>query len=573
MNKAEINQQLQNLLNENSINKDIQKQANDLFVDFSEMLKQSEEEQKQKFLNDGGDIVEFTYSLSEEDQQFNNLKTTFSQRLEKQKSEKKSEREQSLTDRKQIIKELEAIVKTDVKNLGKHFRKANELQERWKATKHYDADEFNELESQYKNDLDKFYYNANIAKDAIELDYQKNLVAKEKVLQKIRDLVSETDVNTLERRIRQYEKEWYRVGPVKREIRDESKQKLADVVASLNPTLDKLYEDQKEILQENLQKKIKLCEQLNELLGVEYNSPKKLQEASDKVIALQNEWKEIGRSEEQDRIWDVFNSACDSFFDSKRAFFHEIADNRKENKNEKEKLIKQAESKADSTDWRKTSNYLIQLQKQWKKIGPAHPAEDQKLWNRFRKACDRFFDSRSEYYKERDKEYEKNLDMKNTLIQQLKDFTISENTNKDIEKLQAFEKEYKNIGFVPFKQKDKVHKAFFSTLNKHYESLNIDRKEKAKMRFESKVKAMATGRKPDKTLNYEKNKIRQQMKELENKLAQYENNFSIVSGKKDNPLLKGILKDRHNTEKKLERLQMQLGMVNEAKAGKFDEEE
>ena len=573
MTKAEINEQLREILEQESLSKNNQQQANELLVAYSELLQQSEADQKEEFINDGGDSVEFSYSTTEEDIEFNNLKTTYQQRLNKQKEEKQTDKQESLEARKQIIKELESIVKTDVKNLGKHFRKASELQDRWKATKHYDTEEFNELESQYKGDLDQFYYNANIVKDAIELDYQKNLEAKEKVLLKIRELKDETDVNTLERKIRQYEKEWYRVGPVKREIRDESKEKLAAAVDSLQPTLDKLYEDQKELLQENLQKKIQICERLNEILGKDYNSPKQFQEASDRVIALQNEWKEIGRSEEQERIWEVFNSACDSFFDSKRSYFRDLADNRKENKQEKEKLIQKAESKTDSTDWKKTSNYLIDLQKQWKKIGPAHPAEDQKLWNRFRSACDKFFDARSEHYKERDKKYAENLQMKNTIIQQIKDFSPSGNTGKDVEKLQGFEKEYKSIGFVPYKQKDKVHKEFYGALNSHYENLNIDRKEKAKMRFESKVKAMATGRKPDKTLNYEQNKIRQQMKELEQKLAQYENNFSIVSGNKDNPLLKGILKDKRETERKLERLKMQLGMVKDAKAGKFDEEE
>ena len=163
--------------------------------------------------------------------------------------------------------------------------------------------------------------------------------------------------------------------------------------------------------------------------------------------------------------------------------------------------------------------------------------------------------------------------MKNTIIEQIKEFSGSGNAGKDVEQLQEFEKQYKSIGFVPFKQKDKVHKEFYAALNSHYENMNIDRKEKAKMRFESKVKAMATGRKPDKTLNYEQNKIRQQMKELEQKLAQYENNFSIVSGDKNNPLLKGILNDQKVTARKLEQLKMQLGMVKDAKAGKFDEEE
>ena len=162
MKKAEINQQLTELLQQENLSKESQETANNLFVSFSELLSKSEEEQKEQFINDGGDSVEFSYTASEEDITYKNLKTTYQQRLDKQREEKQSNRNHSLQERKQIIKELEAIVKTDVKNLGKHFRKASELQDRWKATTHFDNTEFNELESQYKSDLDQFYYNANI---------------------------------------------------------------------------------------------------------------------------------------------------------------------------------------------------------------------------------------------------------------------------------------------------------------------------------------------------------------------------------------------------------------------------
>lgn len=572
MKKSEIINQLQELVNAENL-EEVKQEAEQLFVAFTEQLQAGMVELKEQFVNDGGDALEFKYEHSEEDLQFNNLKTTFEQRLQHKKEEQSTNKSEALNERKKIISELEAIVKTDVKNLGKHFRKASELQDRWKATEHYDTDEFNELDSKYKSDLDKFYYNAQIVKDAIELDYQKNKTAKAKVIEKIKSLGDETDVTTLERKIRQYEKEWFRVGPVKKEIREESKQELADAVESLQPKLDELYENQKELLQENLTKKLAICERLNAVLDEEYTSPKQYQQAADKVIALQEDWKDVGRSNENDRIWEVFKGSCDSFFDSKRNFFKNLSGKRKENKDQKEELIKKAESLKNSTDWKKTSNALIQLQKKWKTIGPAHPAEDQKLWNRFRGACDTFFNARKEHYKERDKEYAENLAMKNTLIDQVKEFKTTGNTGKDVQQLQGFEKQYKSIGFVPFKQKDKIHKAFYGAINKHYESLDINKQEKNKMRFESKIKSMATGRKPDKTLNYERNKIKQRMDELKNTLAQYENNFNIVSGDKNNPLLKTVLKNKRDAERELESLAMQISLIKDAKAGKFDEEE
>lgn len=572
MTKLDINNELKELLEQTEITKEVQEKVENLTIQYAGFRKESEEKQLQEFLNGGGDSVEFKYEYEEEDLHFKDLKTTFDQRLKKQKDAYQFEKSESLETKKSLLSELKLIVKTDVKNLGKHFRKASELQEKWRAVKSYDSETFHDLDNEFKINLDKFYYNAKIVKDAIELDYQKNYQAKEKVLEKILELKDETDVQTLERKIRQYEKEWYRVGPVKRELRDESKQKLEDAVATLQPVLDKLYENQDELLRENLGKKIKVCEKLNDLLGKELNSPKHYQEASEKVIALQEEWRDIGRSEEHERIWEVFHSACDSFFDSKREYFKNLASSRKDNKDEKVKLIEEAEKVKDSTDWKKTSNFLINLQKKWKKIGPAHPSEDQKLWNQFRKACDVFFDARSEHYKERDKKYEVNLEMKKTLIAQLKEFKPSGNTGKDIQLLQDFEKQYKSIGFVPFKQKDKVHNAFYGSLNQLYNSLNIDREDKAKMRYESKIKAMATGNKPTKTLDYERNKIIQRMTEIKQTLAQYENNVTF-SGNDNNPLVKSIKKNIKSAERELKDLEIQLSLVRDAKRGKYDEEE
>jgi len=571
MTKAEINARLQALLEQDEqISNATEQEVETLNLSYAELRKQSEDQQLQAFINGGGDSVEFSYTADEEDENYKNLKTTFDQRLKKQKAEKAQSKQNAFDEKRSIITELQAIAKTDVKNLGKNFQTANKLQDRWKALPHQSDDTSVQLENEYKHLLDTFYYDAKIVKDAIELDYQRNHVAKKKVIEKIVELSSETDARLLEQKIRQYEKEWYRVGPVKRDIRDESKQELENAVAGLQGHLDSLYENQQELLTENLGKKIALCERLNELLGKSYSSPKQQQQAADKVIALQNEWKEIGRSTENDRIWDVFRGACDSFFEQKRDFFKHLASNRKENKTNKQDLIEKAEKNQNSTDWKKTADYMIGLQKEWKKVGPAHPAEDQKLWEKFRGACDVFFNARKESFKDRDKEYIVNLEKKQTIISELEEFKPTGNVGKDMSELQKFEKEYQGIGYVPFKQKDKIHKAFYDKLNALYSSMNINKKEKDKMRYENRVKSMATGKKPDKTLNYEQNKLKQELSELNTKLSQYENNINIVSSGKENPLVKMVQKNMNDTKRQIEQKQMQLNLIRDAKQGNLN---
>ncbi len=573
MTKQEINKQLEEILQHKQITEHDQEEYNRLSILYSELKQNSSDQQLQDFINTGGDEIEFSYQLDDEDSKYNNLSTTYKQRFEKQINQELERKAQAIEQRKQLISELRGIAKTDVKNLGKNFQIANDVQDRWKEIPEDNSPETEMLEREYKILLDTFYYDAQIVKDAIELDYQKNLEAKQKVVEKIRLLHTEEDVITLEKKIKQYEKEWYRIGPVKREIRDESKQELESAVESLQPKLDELYQEQEGLLEENFNKKIALCKELNTVLDKAYNTPKQYQQAADRVIDLQNQWREIGRSTKNDEVWEIFSKACDSFFDQKRDYFKHLASNRKENKQAKLALIEQAEKYKDSSDWKGTSKQLIGLQKQWKSIGPAHPAEDQRLWERFRSTCDYFFNKRKDHFKEQDAEYQENLEKKNALISELKEFAGNDISPSDIKELQIFERKYKEIGYVPFKQKDRVHKEFFGTLNEIYNKLNIDQEEKQRLRYETKIKSIAKGKKPDKSLAYEKNKISQRIKELQSKIAQYENNFSFSSDSSESPIAKMIMKDRKAAENELQSLELQLELIKQAKSGKYNVEE
>lgn len=594
MKKADIIEKLGEIASMETLTSEALLSFEDLKQNYEQLLNQLNQELKAKFIEEGGQESDFVSSKDEEDSIIESriflIEAKNDEQVKQSESESPDGQQESLVKedkhsqfthtveeaiefKNQLNQRLDSILKTDVKNLGKNFKIASEVQDLWKSAKHKGTKELHDLEVQYKAKLDEFYYKAKIVKDSIELDYEKNKQAKDKVIEKILTLKDETNVRNLEQKIRQYEKEWFRVGPVKKDIREESKQQLEDAVATLQPTLDKLYENEKDLLAENLKKKISICEQLNDVLGKEFKSPKQFQQASDTVIQLQSSWKEIGRSDENDRIWEVFRSACDNFFNAKRDFFKNLADNRKVNKQAKLELIAKAEEVKESTDWKKISNYLVGLQKEWKAVGPAHPSEDQKLWVQFRSICDTFFDARSAHYKDQDKEYDENLRLKKEVIQRLETFALTGNSRDDIKQLQAFEKEYSAIGFVPFKQKDKIHRAFFETLNTFYDTLNVDRKDKEKMRLETRIKSMATGNKPERTLNFEENKIRQQIGEVRQQLASYANNVSFTKGNENNPFVKSIKKNIKDAERELENLKLQLQLVKDAKSGKLTQAE
>ncbi|MBX2846258.1 MAG: DUF349 domain-containing protein [Saprospiraceae bacterium] len=561
MEKAVLNHQLETLLQNNEDVLPLAEQVEHIHIQFSELMEASRKEQLQSFLNEGGDELEFNYSPDAEDLRYNDLHTTFKQRHDKQVSTIQEAKENVLTTKKQIIDELKAITKTDKKSLRSSYDKAKKLQERWEQSGPNNNDELLQLESEYKYNIELFYHNAKITREFILLDFQKNLEAKNVILEKVKALEAEENGRIIEQKLKQYQKEWFRVGPVMREIREENRKGFDEVVATIEAKLDVFYAGQEELLRENLKKKIDLCEQVNSIRENLKESPKDYQRAANEVLKIQKEWKIIGRSEENDRVWDVFRQACDAFFERKRQFFNQLSVIRKDNKKAKLGIVEQAETLQAQTDWKKTTEALISLQKEWKSIGPAQPSDDQKLWKRFRAACDFFFKAKSEYYNGLDDQQEDNLIKKQSLIKELQAYQPNGNAQEAVQILQNFEKEWQAIGHVPFSEKDSLYQAYFETLNSKYDLLKMDRVSKTRERFKNKVVALTNGDNSNKQLKQERFKLRQQIERAEKKLAQYQNNIHFFSGQNANPLLKDIEKNIRQTEQHLDQLKDKLQMI------------
>ncbi len=563
MNKAEILASFKALIDTNEHYASIKGEVESLKTEFSALKDEDRVHQLKAFIDAGGEEIAFKYAEDEVDTAFHDVLTTYEQRLNKQQEEKARQLTENLETKKKVISDLKQIVETDKRSLRSAYDKAKNLQKTWDESGRAITEEEHQLESEYKYLLDLFYHNANITRQFIVLDFKKNYDAKKVVVAKIADLVNDEDGQHAEQKLNQYRKEWYRIGPVLRELRDESKAALDEAIEAAQAHIKKYYEGQEGLMNDNLRKKIALCEQVNAIRAQEVKSPKAYQKLADEVIAIQNEWKTIGYSNENDKVWAVFRHACDDFFNTKRKFFAEISQRRKQNKIAKQKIIERAEALKDSEDWKGTTRELVNLQKDWKEIGPAQPSDDQRLWKKFRSACDHFFSKKSARFGELKGSYEENLKAKKALIKELRAFTVEDHPEEALSAIKEYQKQWRSMGHVPFKQKDAVYGEWFAVLNEKYDKMKLGKEAREELRFHNKFSAKGGGGRKSEAIRNERYKLLQQLERAEQRLAQYQNNVKFITGDANNPLLNNINKEISKAEKHIEDVKKKLNWLKE----------
>ena len=488
---------------------------------------------------------------------FNTLSSKFKERTEKQREVKKREEKETVITAKHLLEELHTLVENE-ENIAKAFNGFNAIQDKWKSLPKVSNDAYRDLNAEYNKHAEKFFYNINIYKELKELDLKHNLEQKLLVLEDQRKLQEMNDIRRMEVEVRLNQDRWNEIGPTFKEEWDKIKDEFWDVTRHIYKKIQDFYNQRREQQNKNLELKEKLLEKINQISALELKSHKKWQEKTEEVIEIQKEWKMIGYvPKDKTGVWKDFRKASDAFFDNKRAFYKDIRDEQNENRDQKMELLRQAEELKESEDWNAASSALIQLQNQWKTIGPAHQRDENRMWRKFRQACDHFFQKRKSQRSEEAVEFENNLKAKNELISEIEKFEPGSDRNANIEGLKEFAEKWRAIGHVPFKLKDKVNKDYKKVLDEKYGLLKIDRKEKEKIRFEQKLEDIKETDNNDFLIRKEQDNIRAKISKLNTEAIQLENNIGFFANSK------GAEKLKAEVEKKIEKVKNEIDVLKE----------
>ena len=399
------------------------------------------------------------------------------------------------------------------------------IQTRWKEVKKIPQDKVTPLWKQYQQYVEQFYDVLKLNHEFREYDFKKNLEIKTRLCEQAEALINDEDIVGAFRQLQQLHNEFREAGPVAPELREEVWTRFKTASTTVNRRHQEHFESKKERERINLEQKTAICEEIEAMNLDEFTSYQMWNNATQKVLEMQARWKEIGFAPQKMnlKIFERFRFACDEFFRCKSEFFKSVKSTLAENLEKKRALCEQAEALKESEEWKETADKLTKLQKEWKEIGPVTQKYSDALWKRFVSACDEFFERRNKATSSQRSVEQENLKSKREVIAKIKaiDETLPE--DEQIKSLNALTAEWNSIGFVPFKEKDKLYKEYKSAINAVYERLHVNANARKLADFRNNIA------KGGNSLTRERERLIRQYENLKAEIQTYENNLGFLS--------------------------------------------
>ena len=444
--------------------------------------------------------------------QYKVKRSAYTQELEKNK-------EENYQEKLAVIEDLKALVEAS-EDLKETFPRFREIQNRWRAIGPVPQAKVKDLYDTYQHYVEKFYDYVKINKEFRDLDFKKNLEAKENLCEKAEKLSEEEDVVGAFRTLQKLHEQWKELGPVSKEFRESVWERFRAATAVINKKHQAYFESQKGNQKENLEAKTALCEKVEAIAQAEVKDSTDWNALTKEIESIQKEWKKIGFASKKDnqKVYDRFRAACDAFFAKKREFYSEFKNQMQDNLAKKIELCEKAEALKDDTDWKKTSDAFIELQKQWKEIGPVSRKKSEQVWKRFRAACDAFFDNRDKHFGSVNSEQGENLQKKRDLIEEIRKYEV-EDKEEAREALHEFQERWNAIGFVPFKEKARIQEAFRKAVNEKFGEFR-----ETGSRYAGKA---------ERAVRSERDRLVQKFMKKEQEIATWENNMGFFAASKN----------------------------------------
>ena len=513
----------------------------------------------QKFINDNGDPAAYESKTDDLEPKLKELLAVQKEARAVMVEARNKEMAENLAKKNEILDKMDAIA-SDADGIGQQYNVFQDLQKQFKEVGAVDPQEVNVLWKRFSAIGEKFYDALKINKELRDYDFKKNLEKKEALCEEAEKLSEAGDVLSAFRRLQEMHEEWKGIGPVAKEIREEIWSRFKAASTIINKRHQEHFESLKAAEAANEQGKIALCEKLEAIQVAAISTVKDWEEQTQAVLKIQEEWRKLGFANKKvnNSLFERFRGLCDAFFQAKAEYYKAIKEEQNENLAKKIALCEKAEALKDSTDWRSTTDLLVKLQQDWKEIGPVNRKNSNAIWERFRSACNAFFDAKEKAVGDERSVEKVNLEKKLEILEklsQLKD-NVADATPDQV---RALMNEWKEVGHVPFKEKDKLFKAYQEQVDFFFENLDM----------KSRPQSRGNRQKGEKSRNVPENdraRLMRQYDTLTRELKTYENNLGFLSfGNKGgkNPLLAQM-------EQKMEGIKKQISEIVE-KINNLDE--
>ncbi len=463
------------------------------------------------------------------------------------------QREQNYEKKMAVIEELKALVEKQ-EDVNTTFPAFRELQNKWREIGPVPASKYIDLNNNYQFYVEKFYDMVKINRDLRDLDFKKNLEAKTRFCEQAEKLAEDENVVEAFHELQKLHEQWKEFGPVAKEFRESIWDRFKAATSIINKKYQAYFEGQKEKQVENLAQKTQLCELVEAIADKEdIKSSSEWNSLTTQIEDIQKQWRTIGfaTKKENQKIYDRFRAACDKFFNRKREYYMQFKADMTENVNKKLALIEQAEALKDNKDWKKTTQDFINLQKQWKEIGTVPRKKSEQLWKRFRAACDAFFNERDKNVSP-ENDYYGNLKAKKAIIEEINAYEPNEDADVNVQAAKDFSDRWQSVGYVPFKEKDSIQKAFADAMQAKFPG------------FQARP-SRGVGRGDYRRPMSEKERLVQQYNKLQQDIVTFENNIGFFSESKNSaPLIKQMQDKIEASKAELSELEAKIRKVEES---------
>ncbi|HBH05137.1 MAG TPA: hypothetical protein DDX92_00860 [Flavobacteriales bacterium] len=546
----EINQALGELV-KSEWSSELRKKGRELLDAYQDISVKKQKDEREAFLENGGTPEVFRPSRTEDDNNFDQLWATFS-RMQSEADEKLRRAQRDNFETKKAIIEEIGKLKTE-ENIKKSYERFELLQEKWNSIGAVPSAQLKDLQSEYSRVRDEFFYTMHIYRELLENDLRKNLQVKQDIIKKMKDLMNLDDIREMEKMARKYTNEWNEVGPTFHNLWEGVRDEFWKVHHEIYDKVKHFFHSQKEVQAENLKQKELLVAALKEINERERDSEKKWNKATQKVIELQKEWKTIGFAgkQENERIWNDFREQGDIFFGAKSKYFLSLKEVHDKRKEAKQRIIEKTSAIMEAADFHKNTRDIVQLQNDWKKVGTTHHRDEQRLWKRFRELCNAYFEKKKEHFKKLEGEQDNNLNLKEEVIEQLRNFKPTEDPSADKTTIDGLAAKFNEIGFVPIKSKQKISQDFHNALRNAYKTLGLTKKKTEEALFELKVEEIKNTQEPTEALRKELAAINEKIKSINHTILQYENNMGFFGHGKGAQALKAEVEKKLNREREI----------------------
>jgi hypothetical protein len=563
--KADIIAQLNELAHQDKV-LDSLNEFNELVNEFQKL--QSEEERQWEIIKleriEGGEkpenIEKPVYEFLED---FKKATSLFRDKKKIEDNAQKDIENANLDKKKGLVAALADLIQNE-ENIGRAIARMKDIQDSWKEVGPIPRDKRQGIQKEFSNLVESFRYNINIYKDIKDHDLKRNLGLKKDLIENLKGLLKVERIKDIEEKLHAYQDEWNAIGGTHQEEWEKIKAEYWDTVNAIYEKVHKFYKDRKEERAENILKKKELIQKAIKITSKESPSHKAWKKMTDELIALQEEWKTIGYGpkEENNAVWKKFRGICNDFFSKKKEFYGERNSEFDGVKEIKTKLVEEVKALKESTNWKETTKKIVVIQKKWKEAGSAGPKYENQLWKEFRGHIDDFFASKEGHFKKADEEGQENLKAKEALIKKIAAYKVPKDGNKAIEELKALSASFAEIGNVPFKEKDRVYKAYKTALDQKFDAIDMDKSEKVKLLFQAKLDSIRTSNNPENQLDKERSFIKNKMSKINAEINKLETNMAFfANADENNPLFKSVNENLASSKAEVETLKEQLKLI------------